>query len=124
MIVSNFIAHCLRGDALTVYCDGSQTRMFQYVDDLVSGLILLAESPCREPINLRNPEEYTVLELAQLLRERTNSASPIVFEALPADDPEQRRPDIALDHWELGWQPAMSVRDGLKRRITYYRDNH
>jgi dTDP-glucose 4,6-dehydratase len=122
-IMSNFITQALRGDALTVYGDGSQTRSFQYVDDLVGGLVLLAESTSSGPMNLGNPEEYTVLELALLIRELTESSSAIVFEALPADDPKQRRPDITLAHRELGWQPTVSVRDGLQRTIAYYRQS-
>jgi nucleoside-diphosphate-sugar epimerase len=120
-IVSNFITQCLRRDELTVHGDGSQTRSFQFVDDLIAGLILLAESTSRGPVNLGNPEEYTVLELAQLIRDLTQSSSPIVFEPLPADDPRQRRPDIALAHRELGWLPTVSLRDGLQRTIDYYR---
>jgi nucleoside-diphosphate-sugar epimerase len=123
-IISNFITQCLRSDALTVYGDGSQTRSYQFVDDLIEGLILLAESTCRGPMNLGNPEEYTVLELAQLIRDLTQSSSAIVFEPLPMDDPRQRRPDIALAQRTLGWQPTVRVRDGLKRTIAYYRDNH
>jgi nucleoside-diphosphate-sugar epimerase len=123
-IISNFITQCLRGAALTVYGDGSQTRSYQFVDDLIEGLILLAESTCRGPMNLGNPEEYTVLELAQLIRDLTQSSSAIVFEPLPMDDPRQRRPDIALAQRTLGWQPTVRVRDGLKRTIAYYRDNH
>ncbi len=121
--MSNFITQALRGDALTVYGDGSQTRSFQYVDDLVRGLVLLAESTSSGPMNLGNPEEYTVLELAQLIRELTESSSAIVFEPLPADDPKQRRPDITLAHRELGWQPTVSVREGLQRTIAYYRQS-
>ena len=122
-IISNFITQCLRGDALTVHGDGSQTRSFQYVDDLITGLILLAESTSRGPMNLGNPEEYTVLALAQLIRDLTQSRSSIVFEPLPTDDPQQRRPDITLAQRTLGWQPTVSVRDGLQRTIAYYRDN-
>jgi nucleoside-diphosphate-sugar epimerase len=122
-IMSNFITQCLQGDPLTVYGDGSQTRSFQYVDDLVAGLILLAESTSSGPMNLGNPEEYTVLELALLIRELTDSSSAIVFEPLPTDDPKQRRPDITLAHRELGWQPTVSVREGLQRTIAYYRQS-
>ena len=121
-IMSNFITQCLRGDALTVHGDGSQTRSFQYVDDLITGLILLAESTSRGPMNLGNPEEYSVLELARLIRDLTESSSAIVFAPLPADDPQQRRPDITLAKRTLGWQPTVSVRDGLQRTIAYYRD--
>ncbi len=121
-IISNFITQCLRGDALTVHGDGSQTRSFQYVDDLITGLILLAESTSKGPMNLGNPEEYTVLALAQLIRDLTQSHSSIDFEPLPPDDPQQRRPDIELAYLELGWQPTVSVREGLQRTIAYYRD--
>jgi dTDP-glucose 4,6-dehydratase len=120
-IISNFITQALRGNPLTVYGDGTQTRSFQYVDDLISGLILLAESTSKGPMNLGNPEEYTILELAQLIREFTQSASSIVFGPLPADDPQQRRPDITLATQTLGWKPTVSVRDGLQRTIEYYR---
>ena len=105
-----------------MYGDGSQTRSFQYVDDLVTSLILLAESTCRGPMNLGNPEEHTVLGLAQLVLELTNSPSSIVIEPLPHDDPRQRRPDITLASRELGWQPKVPVREGLKRTIAYYRE--
>jgi nucleoside-diphosphate-sugar epimerase len=120
-IISNFIMQCLRADSLTVHGDGSQTRSFQYVDDLITGLILLAESTSSGPMNLGNPEEYTVLALAQLIRDLTQSRSTIVFETLPTDDPQQRRPDITLAHRVLGWQPTVRVRDGLQRTIAYYR---
>ena len=120
-VVSNFVTQALRGEPLTVYGDGSQTRSFQYVDDLVEGLLRLAASGEREPINLGNPEEYTVLELARLVRDLTGARSPIVFAPLPKDDPRQRRPDISRAKRALGWEPRVPVREGLRRTIAAYR---
>lgn len=120
-VVSNFVVQALYGEPLTVYGDGSQTRSFQYVDDLVDGLVLLMESACRGPVNIGNPVEYTMLQLAHLVRELTDSASPIEFRRLPVDDPRQRRPDISLAKSALGWEPQVSVTIGLAHTISYFR---
>jgi dTDP-glucose 4,6-dehydratase len=120
-VVTNFITQALRGQPLTVYGDGSQTRSFQYVDDLIEGTLRLMKVDYHKPVNLGNPEEYSVLEFASLIKELTGSASPIVFEPLPEDDPRQRQPDISLAQKLLGWQPQVSVRDGLMRTVEYFR---
>jgi dTDP-glucose 4,6-dehydratase len=100
-----------------VFGDGSQTRSFCYVSDLIAGIIALAESGYHEPVNIGNPDEFTLLELAETVRELTDSRSEIVYEALPTDDPKQRRPDIALARELLGWAPDVSLRDGLRLTI-------
>jgi nucleoside-diphosphate-sugar epimerase len=120
-VVSNFIVQALRGEPLSVYGDGSQTRSFQYVDDLVDGLTLLMESACPDPINIGNPAEHTVLQLARLVRALADSASPIEYRRLPGDDPRQRRPDISRAKSSLGWEPRVPVTIGLARTITYFR---
>jgi dTDP-glucose 4,6-dehydratase len=121
-VVSNFIIQALKGEPLTVFGDGSQTRSFCYVDDLIEGIRRLMEVDYPYPVNLGNPEEYRVLELAQLVKELTGSPSPITFLPLPEDDPKQRRPDITLARKLLGWEPKISVREGLKRTIAYFRE--
>jgi dTDP-glucose 4,6-dehydratase len=121
-VLSNFIAQALRGEPLTVFGDGSQTRSFCYVDDLIEGIRRLMEVDYPYPVNLGNPEEYRVLELAQLVKELTGSPSPIAFLPLPEDDPKQRRPDITLARRLLGWEPRVPVREGLKRTIAYFRE--
>jgi len=120
-VVSNFITQALRGEALTVYGDGSQTRSFQYVDDLVEGIVRLMGVDYSEPVNLGNPEEFTMLELAELVRELTGSKAGLEFRPLPQDDPKQRRPDIRLARELLGWEPRVPVREGLRRTIAYFK---
>lgn len=120
-VVANFVVQALRGEPLTVYGDGSQTRSFQYVDDLVEGAYRLMESRYRAPVNVGNPTEYTMLELAELVRTLTQTTSPIEFRPLPADDPKQRRPDISLAMKVLGWEPQIPVATGLLRTIDYFR---
>jgi len=121
-VVPTFIVQALRGEPLTVYGDGTQTRSLCYVDDLVEGIYRLStyEGLAGTVINLGNPEEVTILELAYLIKELTGSTSSIVFEPLPEDDPRQRRPDISLAKKFLNWEPVIPVRDGLKRTITYF----
>ena len=109
-VVTNFIAQALRGEPLTIYGDGSQTRSFQYVDDLVEGIVRLMATPYQRPVNLGNPEEYTVLELAQLVQGLTGTRAPLEFHELPEDDPKQRRPDIALARRLLDWEPRVKRR--------------
>lgn len=121
-VVSNFIVQALRGAPLTVYGDGSQTRSFCYVDDLIEGIRRLMEVDYPYPVNLGNPEEYRVLDLAHLVKELTGSPSSIVFRPLPEDDPKQRRPDITLARRLLGWEPRVPVREGLERTIAYFRE--
>ncbi len=122
-VVSNFILQCLRGEDITVYGDGSQTRSFCYVDDLVDGLIRLMESPesIVGPINLGNPEEFSILELTEKIIQLTLSTSKQVFEPLPKDDPTQRRPDISLAVKHLDWQPMIPLTEGLQRTIDYFK---
>ncbi|HIG01137.1 MAG TPA: SDR family oxidoreductase [Myxococcales bacterium] len=123
-VVSNFIVQALRGNPLTIFGDGSQTRSFCYVDDLVDGLIRLMNSPAEVtgPINLGNPGEFTMLELAELVIELTGSASILDFKELPPDDPTRRRPDITRARKDLDWEPLVPLRDGLARTIDYFDD--
>jgi dTDP-glucose 4,6-dehydratase len=113
-----FVRQALGGKPLTVFGDGSQTRSFCYVDDLVRGLVQLAESGEHLPVNLGNPDEKTVLELAQTIITITDSSSDIVFQALPIDDPQVRQPDITRAKQLLGWEPGVSLDDGLRRTIA------
>jgi dTDP-glucose 4,6-dehydratase len=115
-----FLGQALADRAVTVFGDGSQTRSFCYVDDLVRGLVLLAESEVHEPVNIGNPDEMSLLEMAKLIIELTESRSEVVFEALPVDDPQVRQPDIARARDLLGWQPEIDVRDGIARTIEHY----
>lgn len=122
-IISSFIVQALRGEPITVFGDGSQTRSFCYVDDLVEGLVKMAasEASFTGPVNLGSPAERTVLETASLIKERTGSPSVTVFEPLPPDDPKQRRPDITLAESGLGWTPRVSFEEGVERTIEYFR---
>jgi dTDP-glucose 4,6-dehydratase len=115
--IPTFLRQALANRPLTVFGDGSQTRSFCFVSDLIRGLIALAESGHHDPVNIGNPDEYTLLELAEAVKEITGAASDILFEALPVDDPKQRRPDIGLAKELLGWAPEVSLRDGLRRTI-------
>jgi dTDP-glucose 4,6-dehydratase len=119
--VSTFIVQALKGEPLTVHGDGSQTRSFCYVDDMVEGFVRLLASGVNDPVNIGNPEEYTVLELAEVIRELTGSTSEIVFEPRPVDDPSVRRPDITRARELLGWEPKVAVREGLERTIEWFR---
>ncbi|TAM45967.1 MAG: SDR family oxidoreductase [Gammaproteobacteria bacterium] len=122
-VVSNFIVQALRGDPITVYGDGKQTRSFCYVDDLVEALVRLMNSPdaFTGPVNLGNPEEFTILDLAQKVVALTGARSEIVFKPLPSDDPVQRCPDIGLARQTLGWQPSVRLQDGLVKTVSYFR---
>ena len=123
-VVTNLVTQALRGEPLTIYGDGSQTRSFQYVDDLVNGIVSLMKVPYNRPVNLGNPEEYTILQLAEMVagmvKDLTGSVSPVNFQELPVDDPKQRCPDITLARRILGWQPIIPARDGLLRTIEYF----
>jgi len=121
-VVPTLIAQALRGEALTVFGDGSQTRSFQYVDDLIAGFEAVLLQPSGAPFNLGNPCETSVLEFAERVRELTGSRSPIVFRPLPQDDPKQRRPDISRAREVLGWEPRVTLADGLARTIAWYRN--
>lgn len=123
-VVSNFIVQALRGEDITMYGDGSQTRSFCYVDDLVEGLLRMMETPTglTGPINIGNPVESTMLELAQTVLRLTQSRSRIVFKPLPQDDPRQRKPDITIARRELDWHPTVDMEAGLERTVAYFRD--
>ena len=122
-VVSNFIVQALRGRPLTIYGDGSQTRSFCYVDDLVEGMVRMMDSAddIRGPINLGNPGEFTIVELAEKVKELTGSDSEIVFRPLPSDDPKLRKPDISLAVRHLGWEPKVALEEGLLSTIAYFR---
>ena len=122
-VVSNFIVQALAGEPLTIYGDGSQTRSFCFVDDLVDGLMALMATPheVTGPINIGNPVEFTMIELAELVLELTGSDSQIEHRPLPQDDPTRRRPDISRARGTLGWEPKAQLRDGLERTIRYFR---
>jgi len=120
-VVSNFIVQALRGKEMTIYGDGSQTRSFCYIDDLVDGMIrLMNKEGLTGPVNLGNPSEFTVLELANIVKELTGSGSKITNLPLPQDDPVQRQPDISLARASLGWEPTVELREGLERTIEYF----
>jgi UDP-glucuronate decarboxylase len=121
-VVSNFIVQALRGDDLTIYGDGLQTRSFCYVDDLIDGFIRLMEKDgFTGPVNIGNPGEFTMLELAELILKKVGGKSKLTFHPLPGDDPKQRRPDITLAQKELNWEPKISLSDGLDPTIGYFR---
>ncbi len=121
-VVSNFIVQALRGSPITIYGDGSQTRSFCYVDDLIEGFVRLMGSPAdvTGPVNLGNPGEFSIRELAEQTIEMTGSKSTLTFMPLPQDDPKQRQPDISLAQGKLGWQPKVPLREGLKHTIEYF----
>lgn len=122
-VVSNFIIQALKGEDITIYGEGKQTRSFCYVDDLIDGMIMLMDSRdgfCG-PVNIGNPREFSMLELAQNILELTKSESKLNFFPLPQDDPKQRQPDISLAQKELGWQPTIELKDGLAKTIEYFR---
>jgi UDP-glucuronate decarboxylase len=120
-VVSNFISQSLRGKPLTVYGDGSQTRSFCYVENMVDGLVKLMEGDRTGPINLGNPEEYTILELAQKIRDRLDPSQEIIFKPLPQDDPRQRKPDITKAESWLNWHPNVSLEEGLTKTIAEFK---
>lgn len=120
-VVSNFIRQALRGEDITVFGDGSQTRSFCYRDDLVEGMLRMMEGDFIGPVNLGNPDEFTILELAKLVIELTGSRSKIVHKDLPPDDPTRRQPDITLAKEKLGWEPRTPLREGLEKTIAWFR---
>ena len=123
-VVSNFIVQALRGDDITMYGDGQQTRSFCYVDDLINGMVRLMESRAdfTGPVNIGNPGEFSMLQLAELVIKMTGSKSKIIFKPLPQDDPKQRQPNIGLADKELGWKPAIILEEGLKNTIAYFKE--
>lgn len=120
-VVSNFVIQALKNEPITIYGEGKQTRSFCYVSDQVAGMIKLIESDEHDPINIGNPGEFTMIELAEKVIAATNSSSQIVHKPLPPDDPTQRRPDITIAREKLGWEPKVSLDDGLKPTIDYFR---
>lgn len=122
-VVSNFIVQALRGEDITIYGDGSQTRSFCYVDDLIEGMVRMMSSEMgfTGPVNLGNPDEFTILELAEKVISMTGSRSRVAFKPLPQDDPKQRQPEISLAREKLDWAPAVRLEDGLKETIGYFR---
>lgn len=124
-VVSNFVLQALSNKDITIYGDGKQTRSFQYIDDLIEGMVRMmdTEDDLTGPVNLGNPNEFSVLELAQRIIKLTGSSSKIVFQALPDDDPRQRQPDITLAKEKLGWEPTIELEDGLQRMIEYFRNS-
>jgi dTDP-glucose 4,6-dehydratase len=120
-VVSNFIVQALRGDPITIYGNGSQTRSFCYVDDLMDGIYRLFQSDYVEPVNIGNPNEFTIRELADAVLDETGSASRIETLPLPEDDPKVRQPDISLARKVLGWEPKVELREGLRRTIPWFR---
>ena len=121
-VVSNFIVQALRNQPITIYGDGSQTRSFCYVDDLIEGILrfMASAEDFTGPVNLGNSTEFSILELARQVIDLTGSGSKIIFSPLPADDPKQRRPDISLARERLGWAPRVSLKDGLRYTIAYF----
>ena len=121
-VVSNFIIQAIKNEPITIYGDGTQTRSFCYCDDLVEGFIRLMNSDesITGPINLGNPGEFTMLELADNILKLTNSSSELIYEPLPEDDPKQRRPDISLAKEQLNWSPKIDLNEGLKKTISYF----
>ena len=120
-VVSNFIVQALKNEDITIYGDGSQSRSFCYVDDLIEGMIAMMQSTQSGPINLGNPHEFTMLELAQKILILTNSKSKIIYKELPQDDPKQRQPDITFAKKELGWEPKVGIEEGLQKTIEYFK---
>jgi len=121
-VVSNFIVQALKGEDITIYGDGSQTRSFCYVDDLIEGFVrLMAQTETVGPVNIGNPGEFTMLQLAELTLKLVGSKSRIVHQPLPADDPRQRRPDITLAQRVLKWEPTVPLEEGLERTIAYFK---
>src|ERR1039458_7023036 len=121
-VISNFLMQALRGEPLTVYGDGNQTRSFCYVDDLIEGILLLSRSVEHLPVNIGNPIEFTILECAQAILEVTGSKSELRFEPLPQDDPTRRRPDITRARTVLGWEPRISLKEGLQKSLDFFAD--
>ena len=120
-VVPAFITQVLRGEPLTIFGDGRQTRSFGYVDDLIEGIWRLANSALHEPVNLGNPHEMTILEFAEAIQRACGRRVEVVFRPLPVDDPRVRQPDITRARTELGWEPRVSLEEGLARTVEYFR---
>jgi dTDP-glucose 4,6-dehydratase len=122
-VISNFLSQALEGKPLTIYGDGSQTRSFCYVDDEIRGILALLDSDLTGPVNIGNPGEFNMRELADLVLDVTGSSSEVVYEPLPVDDPTQRKPDITLARERLGWEPQVPLREGLERTAAWFRQS-
>jgi dTDP-glucose 4,6-dehydratase len=120
-VISNFMMQALQGEPLTIYGDGSQTRSFCYVSDLIDGILLLSRSPEHLPVNIGNPDEWTILECAREILSVTGAKTEILFQPLPQDDPTRRRPDITLAKNLLGWEPKVTLRQGLEKSLAYFK---
>jgi len=120
--VSNFLVQALRGEPITIFGDGHQTRSFTYVDDEIRGFLALLDSTVTTPVNIGNDTEFTIAEMAELVLEVTGSSSELVYLPLPADDPTQRKPDLTRARTQLGWEPTVALRDGLERTAAYFRE--
>jgi UDP-glucuronate decarboxylase len=122
-VVSNFIVQSLKNEDISIYGDGTQTRSFQYIDDLISAMVKMMSKPETfiGPVNIGNPNEFTILDLAKKIIELTNSKSKFIFKSLPSDDPIQRKPDISLAKLELEWEPVVQLEEGLIKTIEYFR---
>lgn len=125
-VITNFVVSALKGEPITIFGDGKQTRSFQYVDDLIEGMmrVMATEDSFTGPINIGNPGEFTMLELAELVLELTGSKSELIYMPLPQDDPKQRKPDITLAKQKLDWEPKVPLREGLQRVIDYFREQN
>ena len=121
-VVSNFIVSAISGDPLTIYGDGSQTRSFCYVDDLINGMILLMNSSYSMPVNLGNPDEFTVKDLAKILIKKVNPDGKLIYKNLPEDDPLRRKPDIKVAKNVLNWEPSITLSEGLDKTIKYFKN--
>jgi UDP-glucuronate decarboxylase len=122
-VVSNFVIQALKNDPITIYDDGNQTRSFCYVDYLVTGMVIMMDQDeIVGPVNMGNPAEYSIKELAMMIKEISGSSSDIVYRPLPQDDPVRRKPDITLAKDKLGWEPKVLIRDGLARTIDYFKN--
>tara|TARA_Y100001968_G_scaffold122890_1_gene111826 strand:- start:2109 stop:3050 length:942 start_codon:yes stop_codon:yes gene_type:complete len=121
-VISNFVVQALQGKSLTVYGDGKQTRSFCYVDDLIKGMILLMDSDHMGPINIGNPEEYTIMKIAEIIRSKINPKLEIIYKPLPSDDPNRRKPNILLAKQYLNWEPKISFNEGLDKTINFFID--
>ena len=121
--MSNFIVQALKGEDISIYGDGSQTRSFCYVDDLIEAMLRMmdTENGITGPVNIGNPGEFSMLELAEMVLRLTGSRSKLVFQPLPADDPKQRKPDITIAKEQLGWEPKVALEDGLRETVAYFR---
>ena len=119
-VVTNFVVQALTGQPISIYGDGSQTRSFCFVSDEIRGFLALLDGPIVGPVNIGNPDEFTMIELAELVIELTGSRSELIFEPLPSDDPRQRQPDITLARTVLGWEPSVKLREGLAQTIEWF----